>query len=171
MPRYIRVSIVGAYLWITMILLGSIVMETFLIYPNVFHDPPRSLEVALAFMQVRAPSDFFPPLGFISWVTGAGAIAAGWPTRTARYWIVASVAMIVGEGLFSMAFFWPRNTLMFVEGPAMHTAEMLKQTAREFQALHWGRVALNVANAAFIFVGFLKFYRAQVVGSLTAWRA
>jgi hypothetical protein len=54
-----------------------------------------------------------------------------------RYWIVASVAMIVGEGLFSMAFFWPRNTLMFVEGAAMHTAEMLKQTAREFQALHW----------------------------------
>jgi hypothetical protein len=177
MHQRIRVSIIGAYLWITMILLGSIVMETFLVYPNVFHDPPRSLEVALAFMQVRAPSDFFPPLGFISWVTGAGAIAAGWRTRAARPWIVASVAMIVWEGFFSMAFFWPRNTIMFVEGPAVHSVEMLKRTAHEFQALHWGRMALNVANAAFIFVGFLKFYRAQVVGAhghqgqLTARRA
>ena len=118
------------------ILLGSIVMETFLIYPNVFYDPPRSLEVALAFMQVRAHSDYFPPLGFISWVTGAGAIVAGWPTRTAHYWFAASVAMIVCEGLFSMVFFRPRNTIMFVEGPAVHAAEALRQTAREFPSLH-----------------------------------
>jgi len=66
----LRASIILAYLWIMMILLGSIVMETFLIYPNVFDDPPRSLEVARAFMQVRAPSDYFPPLGFISWMMG-----------------------------------------------------------------------------------------------------
>jgi hypothetical protein len=129
-------------------------------------DPPRSFEVALDFMRVRAPSNYFPPLGFLSWVTGAGAIAAGWPTRTARYWIVASVAMIMCEGLFSMLFFWPRNTIMFVEGPAVHTVEVLRQTAREFQSLHRGRVAFNAASAAFVFVGFLKFYRAQVVAQL-----
>jgi uncharacterized membrane protein len=163
MRQRIRFSVILVYLWVMMITLGSIVMETFLIYPNVFHDPPRSLEVALAFMRVRAPSDFFPPLGFASWVTGVGAIAAGWPTRTARYWIAASVAMIVCEGLFSMVFFWPRNTIMFVEGPAVHGAEVLRETARQFQSLHWGRVALNAASAVFIFVGFLKFYRAQVL--------
>jgi Domain of unknown function (DUF1772) len=162
----LRASIILAYLWIMMILLGSIVMETFLIYPNVFDDPPRSLEVARAFMQVRAPSDYFPPLGFISWVTGAGAIVAGWPTRTARYWFAASVAMIVCEGLFSIVFFWPRNTIMFAEGPAVHAAEVLRQAAREFQSLHWGRVAFNAASAAFIFVGFLKFYRAQVIAAV-----
>ena len=159
MRQRIRFGIILTYLWIMMILLGSIVMETFLIYPNVFYDPPRSFEVALAFMQVRTPSDFFPPLGFLSWVTGTGAIAASWPTRTARYWIVASVAMIVCEGVFSMVFFWPRNTIMFVEGPAVHTTEVLRQTAREFQSLHWGRVAFNAASAGFIFVGFLKFQR------------
>jgi hypothetical protein len=161
-----RIIFIVAYLWIMMILLGSIVIETFLIYPNVFYDPPRSLEVALAFMRVRAPSDFFPPLGFASWVTGAAAMAASWRTRSARYWIAASVAMIVSEGLFSIVFFWPRNTIMFVEGPAVHAADVLRQTAREFQSLHWGRVAFNAAGAAFIFVGFLKFYRAHVVAAL-----
>jgi hypothetical protein len=65
--------VILAYLWVMMILLGAIVMETFMVYPNVFHDPPRSLELGLEFMSVRAPSDFFPPLGFLSWVTGAGA--------------------------------------------------------------------------------------------------
>ena len=166
MRQPIRISVILAYFWIMMIMLGSIVMETFMIYPNVFNDPPRSFEVALDFMRVRAPSDFFPPLGFMCWVTGAGAIVASWPTRTARYWIVASVAMIVCEGIFSMVFFWPRNTIMFVEGPAVHTTAVLRQTAREFQSLHWGRVAFNAASAAFIFVGFLKFYRAHIVGTV-----
>ena len=30
--------IVSGYLWLMMILLGSIVLETFMVYPNVFHD-------------------------------------------------------------------------------------------------------------------------------------
>jgi hypothetical protein len=55
---------------------------------------------------------------------------------------------------------------MFVEGPAVHTTAVLRQTAREFQSLHWGRVAFNAASAAFIFVGFLKFYRAHIVGTV-----
>jgi hypothetical protein len=152
------------YFWIMMILLGSVVMETFLIYPNVIHDPPASFEVALAFMAVRAPSDYFPPLGFLSWITGAGAIGAAWSTRAARYWIAASVAMIVAEGLYSMAFFWPRNTIMFIEGSAVHPAEVLRQTALEFQALHWGRVAFTATGAAFVFVGFSRLYRARVLG-------
>ena len=97
--------IILAYLWVMMILLGAIVMETFMVYPNVFHDPPRSLEVGLQFMSVRAPSDFFPPLGLLSWVSGAGALILGWRVKSARYWILLSVLMIVCEGLFSMAFF------------------------------------------------------------------
>jgi hypothetical protein len=32
-------------LW-SMMLLGAIVLETFTVYPNVFRDPPRSLELA-----------------------------------------------------------------------------------------------------------------------------
>jgi hypothetical protein len=35
--------IVGRYLWVMMILLGSIVLETFMVYPNVFYNPPESL--------------------------------------------------------------------------------------------------------------------------------
>jgi hypothetical protein len=152
-------GVVLVYLWVMMIFLGSIVLETFMIYPNIFHNPPESFEVALAFMSVRAPSDFFPPLGFLSLVTGAGSLILGWRVKSARYWIAGSLLMIVGEGLVSMAFFWPRNTIMFIEGPAVHSAEFLRQTAREFQNLHWLRLAFNAVGSALIFVGFLKFYR------------
>jgi hypothetical protein len=31
--------IILAYLWVMMTLLGALVKETFMVYPNVFHDP------------------------------------------------------------------------------------------------------------------------------------
>ena len=159
MSQRLAFLVILAYLWVMMILLGAIVMETFMVYPNVFNDPPRSLELGLQFMSVRAPSDFFPPLGFLSWASGTGALILGWRVKSARYWILLSVLMIVCEGLFSMAFFWPRNEIMFIEGTAVHSADLLRQVAREFQTLHWARVAFNVVASASIFVGFTRYYR------------
>ena len=155
----VALPVILFYLWVMMILLGAIVLETFMVYPNIFHAPPRSLETSLEFMSVRAPSDFFPPLGFLCWVTGVGALILGWRVKSARYWILLSLLVIVCEGLVSMAFFWPRNEFMFIEGPAVHSAEFLRQTAKEFQTLHWSRLAFNAAASVSIFVGFLKFYR------------
>jgi hypothetical protein len=148
------------------ILLGSIALETFMIYPNIFKDVPGSLDEALRFMSVRAPNDFFPPLGFLSWVTGAGSVLLSWRWRSVRYWIVGSVVMILIDGLVSMLFAWPRNTIMFVEGAAVHSPETLIQTAREFQMLHWSRLALSAAGSALAFVGLLQLYRAMLVSAL-----
>jgi hypothetical protein len=159
----IRFAVILLYLWVMMILLGSIVLETFMIYPNIFHNAPESFAVALQFMAVRAPHDFFPPLGLLSWVTGLASLVLGWRVHSARYWILGSLLMIVAEGLVSMAFFWPRNTIMFVEGTAVHSAEFLRQTAQEFQNLHWLRLAFNAVGSALIFIGFMKFYRHTLV--------
>jgi hypothetical protein len=155
--------VVVVYLWTMMILLGAIVLETFMIYPNVFHDPPASLELGMAFMSVRGPSDFFPPLGFLSWVGGVGALALGWRIAPARWWIALSVLMVVAEGVVSMLFMWPRNEIMFVEGLAVHSAETLRQTAAEFQMLHWSRLAFNAVSAAAMFMGFVAVYREHVL--------
>lgn len=163
----ISFAVILTYLWVMMILLGSIILETFMVYPNIFHDPPQSLELSMDFMSVAAPSDFFPPLGFISWVTGLGSLILGWRVKSARYWILGSLLMIVGEGLASMALFWPRNTIMFVEGATVHSADFLRQTAREFEAMHWLRVGFNVAGSALIFIGFLKYYRHLVIQNLS----
>jgi uncharacterized membrane protein len=166
----IAFPVILAYLWVMMILLGAIVLETFMMYSNIFHDPPQSLETGLEFMSVRAPSDFFPPLGFLSWITGIGALISGWRVKSARYWILFSLIMIVCEGLVSMAVFWPRNEIMFIEGSAVHSAEFLRQTAQEFQKLHWSRLAFNAAASVSIFVGFLQFYRQRVLSHVAPRR-
>lgn len=153
------------YLWAMMIMLGSIVLETWMIYPNIFADPPASFAVALEFMSVRAPHDFFPPLGLTIWVTGALSLLLSWRVKAARWWILGSLLMIVGEGIASIFLFWPRNTIMFVEGPALHSAEVLRQTAIEFQNLHWLRVGFNIAGSALIFTGFLQYYRFNLLST------
>ena len=153
---------VVAYLWVMMILLGSIVLETFMVYPNIFHDPPQSLATAMEFMSVRGPNDFFPPLGLFSWVTGLASLALAWRVPSARYWILGSLLMIVGEGLASIAFFWPRNEILFVEGQAVHSAAYLRRIAEEFTTLHWLRLAFNVGASSFAFVAMLRLHRRTV---------
>jgi hypothetical protein len=113
------------YTWVMMVLLGSILFDTLVLYPNIFHEVPRSLETAMEFMAVSGPGDFFPPLGMISWLTGIGSLVLNWRVKSARYWILGSLIMIVCQGLISIAFFWPRNTIMFTEGTAVHTASYL----------------------------------------------
>ncbi len=155
--------IIVAYLWTVMILFGAVTLETFMVYPNIFRDPPSSLGLAMEFLSVRGPADFFRPLGFLSWVTGVGALIAGWRDKPVRLWIALSLLMIVADGLASILLLWPRNEIMFVEGPAVHSAEVLRQTAEEFQTLHWLRLAFNAASAVAIFVGFLVYDRQRIL--------
>ena len=67
-------AFVLAHAWVLMIFFGALVFDTLIVYPNTFHDVPRSLERAMAFATVRGPGDFFPPLGFASWITGIGSL-------------------------------------------------------------------------------------------------
>ncbi|BCU81922.1 hypothetical protein JIR001_17050 [Polycladomyces abyssicola] len=142
-----------------MIFFGAILFETLIIYPDIFHDVPRSLQTAKAFMVIRGPHDFFLPVGMLAMLTGIGSLILNWRVKSSRYWILGSLMIIfAGEFLFSMAFFWPRNTIMFEEGTAVHSVAYLKQTAQSFQMGHWLRVTLSAADSALSFMGFLKIY-------------
>lgn len=152
------------YLWAAMILLGAIVFETFIVYPNIFHSVPESLQTSMEFMVVSGPSNFFPPVGMLAVVTGIGAVFLSWHVDSVRYWLLASVILIiVGEFLLSVFFFWPRNTIMFEEGMAEHSVAVLKQTAWEFQMGHWVRLGTNIATAVLAFIGTLKFYKYRIL--------
>ena len=145
-----------------MILFGAILCETLLLYPNIFHDIPHSFEIGMKFMVVRGPHDFFPPLGILVMLTGIASLVFHFRDRPVGYFILGSMMIIfVGEFLFSMLYFWPRNTIMFVEGAAVHSISYLKQTAQEFQTGHWFRVIGCGVAALMSWVGFLKIDRTR----------
>ncbi|UOQ84741.1 hypothetical protein [Gracilibacillus salinarum] len=144
----------ASHLWLQWIMLGSILVDTFMLYPNIFHNIPESFELGLEFMAVASP-----PLGAASIITGILALIFAWKVRPARYWILFSMLMIVLEGAASMIFEWPRNTIMFIEGTEVHSVAFLKQTANEFLMVHGFRVACNIVGALLMFVGFMKYYK------------
>ncbi|GAA4910702.1 uncharacterized protein DUF1772 [Stackebrandtia albiflava] len=153
----------AVFTWVAMLGFGGIAVETIVIYPNVFHDAPASLTLATEFFSVTGPADFFPPMGAATIVACLVALVAAWRVAPARYWLLAALgSLVVGEFLFSMVYFWPRNDIMFEEGIAVHTAAFLQATADEFQTGHWFRLAMSGFTATAGFVAALKAHRRLV---------
>lgn len=155
-----RLTVLSAYVWIAMVAFGGIAVETLVIYPNVFHDVPASLTESVKFFAVTGPADFFPPLGLATAAAAVAAVVTLWRIRRARWWVAASLGtLVIGEWLFSMMYFWPRNTIMFDQGIAVHTADVLRQAAVEFETGHWFRLGMSAVTATLAFVGLLRAHR------------
>ena len=149
------VSIVFA--WVAITTFSGVLIETLLIYPNIFADVPASLARSTAFFAEVGPGDVFPVLGLATLVTGVATIAVTWRLRPVRLRASAAVAVaLVGEFGFSAWFFWPRNTVMFVEGPAVHSAGELVRVAWEFETGHWLRLAMCAVTAVLAFAALLR---------------
>lgn len=77
---------------------------------------------------MTGPADFFPPMGAVTVLSALTTLVLLWRT-VARWWVGASlVSLVLGEFLFSVLFFWPRNDIMFEEGAAEHSLDFLRQT-------------------------------------------
>ncbi|MBF0659939.1 DUF1772 domain-containing protein [Rhodococcus sp. (in: high G+C Gram-positive bacteria)] len=152
-----RTAVIVAYSWVTLIAFGAILTETVILYPNVFHDPPASLDLTVEFMSEAGPSDFFPPLGALTVALAAASVFLLRRDKKLRPWAVASlISLVFGEFAFSAFYFWPRNTIMFDEGTAVHSVEVLRQTAVEFETGHWVRLTMSGVTAVLAFVALFK---------------
>ncbi|MBN3554704.1 hypothetical protein JYA63_10535 [Fictibacillus nanhaiensis] len=159
MKKNITFVSILSHLWVQWIMLGSMLVNTFLLYPNIFYDVPKSLKTAMEFMEVASPHTYFPPIGMASISTGILALILGWKVKSARVWIFWSMLMIVIEGAISIVFEWPRNEIMFLEGTDVHSIAFLKETAKEFVIIHSIRVGTNILGSILIFIGFMKYYK------------
>lgn len=146
--------------WTAMLSFGGVAAETVMLYPNIFTDPPTSLDRAREFLVAGGPSDYFPPLGATVVVSSLAATVLTWRNRRLRWWIVgAATTFITCEFLFSAVFFWPRNEIMFVDPAGTHTPEYLRQVAEEFVAGHRVRLAGGAVTAILAFTALLRWVR------------
>jgi hypothetical protein len=155
--------------WAALINLGAILGEAVMLYPNIFRDPPASLLLAREFIVAGGPNDFFPPLGLGIILTAAVAVVLTWRTPSVRWWFVAAtVTFVCCEFLLSAGYFWPRNTIMFVDPPGTHPDEYLRQVAAQFETGHWVRVIGAAVTAVASFTGLLRTYRLRVAAQTSA---
>ncbi|MEU7820668.1 DUF1772 domain-containing protein [Catellatospora sp. NPDC049133] len=149
-----------ALVWTSMLSFGGVAAETVMLYPNIFVDPPASLERAREFVIAGGPSDYFPPLGAGVVVSSIATLLLTWRHPRLRWWIAAAAATFFGcEFVFSAVFFWPRNEIMFVDPLGTHSADELRRVAAEFVAGHWVRVAGGAVTAVLAFTALLRWAR------------
>jgi hypothetical protein len=154
--------------WTTMMSFGGVAAETVMLYPNIFGDPPASLDRAREFLAAAGPSDYFPPLGATVVLSGLAATVLSWRDPRLRWWVAGATAVFVAcEFLFSALFFWPRNEIMFVDPVGTHSSEYLRQVAQEFVAGHRVRLAGGAVSTALAFTALLRGVRtgAERVGT------
>lgn len=129
------------FTWCLCILFGAIIFNTVVLYPNYFRQIPQSLELTMEFLKVRGPHHFFPPFGTAIILLNIVSLVLWWKTKNIRYILLTTVILlIVFEFIFSVTFFWGKNTIMFIEGKSKHPAEFLQATANSFQNWNWVRV-------------------------------
>jgi hypothetical protein len=158
-----------AFVWTAMLSFGGVAAETVMLYPNIFGDAPASLVRAREFLVAGGPSDYFPPLGAGVVLTSLAATVLTWRVPRSR-WLVAGAAavFIACEFLFSAAFFWPRNDIMFNDPIGAHSPEYLRQVAGEFVAGHRVRLAGGAVTSVLAFTALLRWVRATAATAATA---
>lgn len=145
------------FAWLAITTFSGVLVETWLVYPNIFGDVPASLARSSEFFSEVGPGDVFPVLGAATLATGVVTAGLVWPWRAARLRVLAAVGVnLVGEFGFSAWFFWPRNQVLFTEGAAVHPAGELARVAWEFETGHWLRLAMCAVTAVLAFAALLR---------------
>jgi hypothetical protein len=156
----LRLALLSFFAWAIAIFFGAVVFNTVVLYPNIFRHVPQSLELTMEFLQVRGPHHFFPPFGAMLILVNLVLVALWWRTRQVRNLLAVGVLLIiVFEFIFSVTFFWDKNTIMFIEGQRVHSIGFLESTAESFQRWHWLRVITTGTASALIFIAHMRSLR------------
>jgi uncharacterized membrane protein len=153
-PVFLLISL---FAYLQVLLTGTVVFQTFVMYPNIFRDPPASLSLSMNFFKEVTPGDFFPPFGTSIILAGILCLIFSYRFRNVFYYLLASVLILFGgDGVLSILYLWPLNTLLFVEGLEKHTSETLQMAAAEFTRVHYIRLLTSIMSSVLALTGLIK---------------
>lgn len=164
MKRFIFLT-VFLYAYLQALMTGTVVFQTFVMYPNIFRETPESLQLTMDFFRAVSPADFFPYFGSVLIAAGTLSLILTFRDKKSFYYLLASVLLLfTGDGIFSVLYFWPRNTILFTEGLRKHSAETLQHVAVEFYRWHYLRLLVSALASIAAITGLLKAYKTHKAG-------
>jgi hypothetical protein len=117
---------------------------------------PESLQTAREYFKVVNPGTFFRIFSPLNQVLALVALVLFWKSAPAsRKFLAAALVMYVITDVFTFAFFYPRNDIMFVNGT--DTAVMAKAWS-EWNTMNWVRSLVIFTGVCCSFVGMEKVY-------------
>lgn len=129
--------------------LGANVYQEVVEVPNWSHDVPRTIADFRACVRTSHPGFFFQvlvPLTMLSLV-GASVGSRGRPRHQTR-WVLGALAGVVAAEIFTVAYFFPRNEILFFGDLSAHAPDVIAQAATEWARAHLLRMAMLLTGVA-----------------------
>lgn len=127
-------------------LFGGSLYDSVVNAPNFRAGIPESLEHFRRFMSAANPGSFFRAVAPITQISVLISLILGWKQpRNRKWWLLASLILIVAGDIITFTFHYPRNAILFTE-PMNVSPEILEKAAAEWMYGNYVRVVL-VATA------------------------
>ena len=123
--------------------------------PNWGHDIPNSLIAARAYMSAANPGTFFRIFSPANQILALLALIICWRSgKQVRIYCAIALVLAVGGDVFTFAYFYPRNAIMFTD-PLTPDTELLKQTWSQWTTMNWPRSAILVAQTTLDYLALM----------------
>lgn len=157
MARYMLAILLFAHVLLMFAMIGAGTLDVMVFFPNWFHNIPDSLAVAKQFNSYRNPGMFFLPLGATITLTGVAFVLAAWTREPSRTWVLIDLVLFIAALLLTVAFIYPRISIVVGEGSELQSLEVLQQAAMEMKVLIQVRLWMMYVSAAFAVFALWRF--------------
>lgn len=153
------------------ILFASISLAAGLMFVNFYNslidarswgsDIPRSISVTRAYFKTVNPGNFFRLFSPVNQALGLLALILFWKSAPdARIYLGVAFALYVLGDLFTYAYFFPRNDIMW-NTAQLSEVDVLRKAWSEWSRMNWLRTFLLLLGLAFSFLSLHKIYMLQ----------
>jgi hypothetical protein len=155
----------------TILLFISISIASGLLFVNLYTslvdakswggDIPNSIAAAREYYKAVNPGNFFRIFSPLNQVAGLVVLILFWKTSASiRLYLGAAFILYVLGDVFTFAFFYPRNDIMFTTAQ-LSEVELLRKTWSEWDSMNWLRSLMILAGLIFSFLSLHKIYSRQ----------
>lgn len=152
----------------TIILFISIGIASGLLFVNVYtslvdakswsSDIPNSIATTREYFKSVSPANFFRLFSPINQVLGLLVLILFWKTSPSiRLCLGAAFVLYILGDVFTFAYFYPRNDIMF-KTARLTNVDLLRKTAAEWSAMNWLRSLVILTGLVFSCISLHKIY-------------
>jgi uncharacterized membrane protein len=155
----------------TLILFASISIASGLLLVNVYtslvdakswgSDIPHSITAAREYFKAVSPGNFFRIFSPVNQILGLLVLILFWKTSPSiRLCLGSALILYILGDVFTFAYFYPRNDLMF-KTAQLTDVDLLRKTVSEWSTMNWVRTLVVLAGLIFSFISLHKIYLLQ----------
>jgi len=140
----------------------SITLASGLLFTNIYtscvdakswgHQIPKSIETAREYYKITNPGKFFRIISPINQLVALLSLILFWRVSSnARIYLGIAAALYVCVDLFTFAYFYPKNKIMFETSP-IPDIDTLKKAWKGWSSMNWLRSFILLAGLVFSFM-------------------